>query len=197
MTATRRRALLGSISTAPSVADLASRSGSEPVGGHYEPLPRVACTPAGTRGGRLNRANFPFLRTAGGIHTKFAATDLCFMGQPTVYKMGAPVGVTEAIRSPAVAGTKEHFMRFVLLMLAVILTAGAARAQNLVPPEIVRLENVQGEGETKINDVGNAKKHYFLHCNTKAAGCITPEENKNYLLFNKYTHWKLPARRRL
>ena len=43
----------------------ASRSRGEPVGGHYEPLPRVAGTPAGTRGGRLNRANFLFLRRAG------------------------------------------------------------------------------------------------------------------------------------
>jgi hypothetical protein len=74
-------------------------------------------------------------------------------------------------------------MRFVLLMLAVIPTAGAARAQNLVPPEIVRLENVQGEGETKIIYVGNAKKHYFLHCNTKAAGCITPEDCMGEVIF--------------
>jgi hypothetical protein len=98
-----------------------------------------------------------------------------------------------AIRSPAVTATKGHFMRFVLLMLAMMLTAGAARAQNLVPPEIVRLENVQIEAEGKTIYVGNADKHYLLFCNTKAAGCITPEENKNYLLFNKDTHWKMPG----
>src|SRR5262249_10265916 len=38
----------------------------------------------------------------------------------------------------------------------------------------------------------NSTNHYFLFCNMKAAGCIKPEENKNYLLFNSNTRWKMP-----
>jgi hypothetical protein len=41
--------------------------------------------------------------------------------------------------------------------------------------------------------VGNSTHHYFLYCNTKVAGCITPEENKDYLLFNSNTRWKMPG----
>lgn len=76
-----------------------------------------------------------------------------------------------------------------LMLLAPI----AASAQNLVPPEIVQLENVQEEGEMKTIYVGNSTNHYFLYCDTKAAGCITPEEKKNYLLFNSNTRWKMPG----
>ena len=74
-----------------------------------------------------------------------------------------------------------------------LLTPVAASAQNLVPPEIVQLENVQEEGEMKTVYVGNSTNHYFLYCNTKAEHCITPEENKNYLLFNSNTRWKMPS----
>jgi hypothetical protein len=45
----------------------------------------------------------------------------------------------------------------------------------------------------KIVTVGNAEGHYTLICNVKADGCITPERNKNYLLFNKDTRWKMPG----
>ncbi len=84
-------------------------------------------------------------------------------------------------------------MKIELLALVLLLSPIAASAQSIVPPEIVRLENVQTEGDMKTIYVGNAEKHYVLFCNTKAAGCITPEENKNYLLFNKDTHWKMPG----
>jgi hypothetical protein len=69
----------------------------------------------------------------------------------------------------------------------------AVSAQNLFPPEVVQLENVLEEGEMKTVYVGNSTNHYFLYCNTKAAHCITPEENKNYLLFNSNTRWKMPG----
>ena len=64
--------------------------------------------------------------------------------------------------------------------------------QNLVPPEVVQLENVQVEGDMKTIYVGNANKHYLLICNINADGCITPEENKNYLLFDSNTRWEMP-----
>ena len=41
--------------------------------------------------------------------------------------------------------------------------------------------------------VGNSTNHYFLYCSMKAAGCMEPEENKNYLLFNSNTRWKMPG----
>jgi hypothetical protein len=81
----------------------------------------------------------------------------------------------------------------VVIALAMMLGADAACAQDIVPPEIVRLENVQVEGDMKHIYVGNATKHYLLYCNLKADGCITPEENKNYLLFNSNTRWKMPG----
>jgi len=75
-----------------------------------------------------------------------------------------------------------------------MLSATSASAQNLVPPEVVQLENVQEEDGMRTVYVGNANNHYFLYCNTKAsAGCITPEENKNYLLFKANTRWKMPG----
>jgi hypothetical protein len=75
-----------------------------------------------------------------------------------------------------------------------LLSAAAATAQSVVPPEVVQLENVQIEGDMRTVYVGNANNHYLLYCNIKATtGCITPEENKNYLLFNANTRWKLPG----
>ena len=79
---------------------------------------------------------------------------------------------------------------FVGLML---LAPVAASAQNLVPPEVVQLENLQEDGDMRVVYMGNSTNHYFLYCNMKAAGCIKPEENKNYLLFNSNTRWKMPG----
>jgi hypothetical protein len=70
----------------------------------------------------------------------------------------------------------------------------AASAQNLVPPEVVQLENMLVEGDIRTVYVGNTNNHYLIYCNTKASGgCITPEENKNYLLFKANTRWKMPG----
>src|SRR5262249_31117752 len=85
-------------------------------------------------------------------------------------------------------------MRLTLTVAVLCCTAvGAASAQDIVPPEVVRLENVRIDGDIKIVTVGNAKNHYSLFCNVKADGCITPERDKNYLLFNKDTRWKMPG----
>jgi len=84
-------------------------------------------------------------------------------------------------------------MRTILLALAMTLSVGAASAQNAVPPEVVRLENIQVEGDVRTVFVGNSNKHYVLFCNIKAEGCITPETNRNYLLFNGNARWKMPG----
>jgi len=84
-------------------------------------------------------------------------------------------------------------MKIILLALPLLVFPAAASAQNLIPPEVVVLENVQVEGDVKTVYVGNANKHYSLYCNVKAAGRITPEANKNYLLFTKDTRWKMPG----
>ena len=84
-------------------------------------------------------------------------------------------------------------MRTVLFALPTMLVAVMANAENLVPPEVVRLENIQVEGDVRTVYMSNANKHYVLFCNVKADGCITPEENKNYLLFDSSTRWKMPG----
>jgi hypothetical protein len=89
---------------------------------------------------------------------------------------------------------EETAVKNALFASLMLLFATAASAQNLVPPEVVQLENMQVEGEMRTVYVGNANNHYLLYCNTKTSGgCITPEENQNYLLFNANTRWKMPG----
>ena len=78
-------------------------------------------------------------------------------------------------------------MKVVALTLLLLLHSIGASAQTLVPPEVVRFENVRIEGDVKIVTVGNAQRHYSLLCDVKAAGCITPARGKNYLLFDAKT----------
>jgi hypothetical protein len=84
-------------------------------------------------------------------------------------------------------------MKIALLPLMLLLYPVAGGAQNIVPPEIVRFKNVLVRGDVKLMTVGNAKRDYALFCNIKASGCVTPEPNKTYLLFNKNTRWKMPG----
>ena len=74
----------------------------------------------------------------------------------------------------------------------VLLAPVAASAQNLVAPKSSNWRSAD-KGEIKTVYVGNASNHYFLYCHTKAPHCVTPEENKNYLLFNSNTRWKMPG----
>jgi hypothetical protein len=93
-----------------------------------------------------------------------------------------------------VYGFKGLAMKIALLGGLILVSATAASAQNAVPPEVVQLENVLVEGDMRTVYVGNASNHYLLYCNIKAdAGCITPDENKNYLLFDSNTRWKMPG----
>jgi hypothetical protein len=85
-------------------------------------------------------------------------------------------------------------MRLTLTAVVLCCTAmGAASAQDVVPPEVVRFENVRVNGDMKIVTVGNAKRHYSLYCNVNTDGCITPKADKNYLLLDKNTRWKMPG----
>ena len=84
-------------------------------------------------------------------------------------------------------------MKIVPLALLLLLHPVVAGAQTLVPPEVVRSENVRIDGDMKIVTVGNAQRHYTLFCNVKVAGCTTPERGKNYLLFDTSTRWKMPG----
>jgi hypothetical protein len=85
-------------------------------------------------------------------------------------------------------------MKIVPLTVLLSLYPVVTGAQALVPPDIVRLENLRVEGgDMKIVTVGNAQKHYSLFCNVSAAGCITPERGKSYLLFDAKTRWKMPV----
>jgi hypothetical protein len=84
-------------------------------------------------------------------------------------------------------------MLAVAVALAGLLHPLAAISQDLIPPEVVQFENVHIDQGVKVVAVGNASKHYSLICNVESAACITPEPNKNYLLFNKKTRWKMPG----
>jgi len=79
-----------------------------------------------------------------------------------------------------------------ILRLLVLWLPTAAAAQDLVPPEIVRFESMRIEGDQKTVEMGNAANHYSLYCKVKVVGRITPEPDKNYLLFDKSTRWKMP-----
>jgi hypothetical protein len=84
-------------------------------------------------------------------------------------------------------------MKIVLLVLSMVLFAAVASAENIVAPEVVRLENVQIDGDMRTVYVGNNKKHFVLYCNIKADGCFTPKEDKDYWLFDAHTRWKMPG----
>lgn len=85
-------------------------------------------------------------------------------------------------------------MKIIPLAALLSLYPVVSGTQGLVPPDVVRLENVRVEGgDMKIVTVGNAQRHYSLFCNVTAAGCITPERGKNYLLFDGRTRWKMPG----
>src|SRR5262245_12285530 len=94
-----------------------------------------------------------------------------------------------AVRLSAVVSGRK----IVLLASFLLLHPVAAKSQNfpsapgVVPPEIVQFEHVRVDAEMKIVTVGNEKRSYSLFCNPKLDSCITPEPNKNYLLFNKDT----------
>jgi hypothetical protein len=86
-------------------------------------------------------------------------------------------------------GARGITMKIIAIPLALLLHVAAANAQNSLA-EVVRFENVQ---EVKAVYVGNANKHYVLFCSVKTDGCITPEEDKDYLLFNKDSRWMMPG----
>jgi hypothetical protein len=83
-------------------------------------------------------------------------------------------------------------MKIVPLAL-LLLQPVATNEQDLVPPEVVRFENVHMNGDEKTIIVGNANRRYSLFCNIKSAGCITPVRDRNYFLFDGATRWKMPG----
>src|SRR5690348_14384068 len=57
---------------------------------------------------------------------------------------------------------REGVMKIVLFALPMILFAAAAGAENIVPPEVVQLENVKIDGDMKMIYVGNNNKHFTV-----------------------------------
>ncbi len=84
-------------------------------------------------------------------------------------------------------------MRVLLATLLLSLLPTIAVAQELIPPDVVQFRNAHTEEDMKLVTMGNANRTYYLLCNIKADGCITPKSNKNYLLFDKNTRWKMPG----
>lgn len=65
--------------------------------------------------------------------------------------------------------------------------------KSLVAPDIVQCTGMHIDGTIKNVTMSNSNGDYYLSCNIKAQGCETPVPGKNYLLFNKNTHWKMPG----
>jgi hypothetical protein len=65
--------------------------------------------------------------------------------------------------------------------------------EGLIPPEIVRAEEMRIVSGSKILTVGNSQGHYHLSCKAKLDSCVTPAPGKDYLLFTKSTRWKMPG----
>jgi hypothetical protein len=84
-------------------------------------------------------------------------------------------------------------MKIGLIAVLLLLHPVLASAQNAVPPEAVRVESVRVDGKMKIVRVGNAQVHFMLFCNVELDGCLTPERDRNYLLFDQNTRWKMPV----
>jgi hypothetical protein len=84
-------------------------------------------------------------------------------------------------------------MKIGLIAVLLLLHPVLASAQNAVPPEVVRFESVRVDGKMKIVRVGNAQGHFMLFCNVELDGCLTPERDRNYLLFDQNTRWKMPG----
>jgi S1-C subfamily serine protease len=64
---------------------------------------------------------------------------------------------------------------------------------GLVPPEVVRSEEVQIESGVKTLTVGNAHRRYHLFCNATLDSCMSPTADKNYLVFSETTRWQMPG----
>lgn len=84
-------------------------------------------------------------------------------------------------------------------------TSLPAYADNLIEPEIVRLESVSVGNTQKVIMVGNNNGHYVLKCTIGADNgddpkykdmpitkCATPKPNTDYWVYNNETKWMLP-----
>jgi hypothetical protein len=81
-----------------------------------------------------------------------------------------------------------------LLAFLLLLHPALASAQDVVPPQVVRLENVRLDGEMKTVRVGNAQAHYLLFCSAKLDNCLTPKRDQKYFLIDQNTRgWKMPG----
>ena len=67
------------------------------------------------------------------------------------------------------------------------------QAEGLIPPEVVRSEEVRIKDGAKLVTVGNAHGRYHLWCNIKTESCITPMPAKDYLVFASTTRWQFPG----
>jgi hypothetical protein len=85
------------------------------------------------------------------------------------------------------------FLASLLPVTAVAQNNSPRHAPGDIPPEIVRLEKIKVVDDMKMVTMGNAKRSYWLICNVKAEGCITPDTDTDYLLFDKNTRWMMPG----
>jgi hypothetical protein len=85
-----------------------------------------------------------------------------------------------------------------LLSCSTSLTTSETKApqkieNGMVPPEVVRSEEIHIEDGRKMLTVGNIQGHYLLACKASLDSCVTPVPGKDYLLFTKATQWRMPG----
>jgi hypothetical protein len=83
--------------------------------------------------------------------------------------------------------------RFVFSLACALDMPVSGGAEALTPPEIVQVEVVRADADSKFVVVGNEKGSYRLSCNLKAGGCLTPVPGRAYYVFDKSTRWKMPG----
>jgi len=94
----------------------------------------------------------------------------------------------------------------VILLALFSLSAHQTYAEDLVEPEIVRLESISINGNTKTIHVGNAKGHYTLNCTIGAESasdpkykdtlitmCTSPKSDLDYWVYDNKTKWNIPG----
>ena len=65
--------------------------------------------------------------------------------------------------------------------------------EGLIPPEVVRSEEMQIDGGIKRITVSNTNNRYHLICNATTDSCRTPVPDKDYLVFSMATRWRMPG----
>ena len=89
--------------------------------------------------------------------------------------------------------TKQAVLVLASIVAVATGTPLSAEENDLVAPDIVRLEESHVVNGINFVAVASESRRYSLTCSVKSTACITPKKDKKYLLFTKNTKWKMPG----